>query len=135
MGCAVPTLISSGPSYHFSNVVLLFVTFSPPNPVTPSSQMEPHAYPTRRSTWRYIRVESGLALIPLVTRPLPSPQKAGLMDYAVPPLISPGPSHHFSDMGLLSVTLGTAQDKCPIIHFGSLLCQSLLHLRQFLWRK
>ncbi|KAJ8432486.1 LOW QUALITY PROTEIN: hypothetical protein Cgig2_003563 [Carnegiea gigantea] len=38
--------------------------------------MGPHAYATCRSAWRDIRVRSGLVLIPLVTGPLPSPQKA-----------------------------------------------------------
>ena len=47
----------------------------------------------------------GLALIPLVTGPFPSPQKAGLMGCAAPPFISPGPSHLSSDVGLFVLTV------------------------------
>lgn len=68
-----------------------------PNPVTPSSLLGPLAYTTRRSAWRDIRVGSGLTLITLVTRPLSSPQMAGLIGCAAPLLISLGPSHHFSE--------------------------------------
>ncbi|KAJ8430477.1 hypothetical protein Cgig2_003059 [Carnegiea gigantea] len=68
----------------------------------------PPAYPARRSVWRDIGVGSGVALMPLVTGPLPSSQKIGLMGCAAPPRISPGPSHHFSDMRLLSVTYSNA---------------------------
>jgi len=39
-------------------------------------------------------------LIPLVTGPLLSPQKAGLKGCAAPPFISPGTSHLSSDVGL-----------------------------------
>ena len=34
-----------------------------------------------------------------VTGPLPSPQKVGLMGFAMPPFISPGPSNYLFDVG------------------------------------
>jgi len=46
--------------------------------------------------------------MPLVTRPLLSPQKTSLMGYAAPPFISPGPSRLSSDVGLLSYLRHTA---------------------------
>jgi len=65
--------------------------------------------------WRDIGVGSGLALIPLVTGPLPSPQKVNLKRCAAPPFISLGPFHFFSDVGLfvLTVTLGTDPQETP----------------------
>ena len=63
------------------------------------------AYPTRWGAWRDIGVGSGLALIPLVTGPLPSPQKVNLKRCAAPPFISPGPSHLSSDVGLFVLTM------------------------------
>ena len=64
-------------------------------------------YSTHWNAWQDIGVVFGMALIPLVTWSLLSPQKAGLMMCAVSPLISLGRSHHFSDVGFLSVTLGS----------------------------
>jgi len=54
-----------------------------------------------------------------VTGPLPSPQKVSLMGCAAPPLISPGPSHHFSDVGLLSVTLSPTQSYDALVTDGA----------------
>lgn len=43
--CVTPPRISPGLSYHLSDVGFLSVKFCPPNPVMPSSQMGPRAYP------------------------------------------------------------------------------------------
>lgn len=79
----------------------------PPNPEALSSQMGPLVYPIKLERLaRYrSRVGSRLALIPLVIGSILSPQKVNLMGCATPPLISQGPSHHLSYVGLLSVTL------------------------------
>ena len=87
--------------------------------MTPLPQMGPLAYPACRNAWRDIRVGSGLALIVLVTGSLISPQKASLMGCTVSPLVSPGLSHYFSDVGLLSVTLGRLAE-------GGVCCSSLI---------
>ena len=55
------------------------MTFTPPNIVTPLSQIDPPAYPTCWDTWQYIEVEYELTVISFVTRLLLSPQKGGLM--------------------------------------------------------
>mgnify|MGYP007039590663 CR=1 FL=1 len=61
-------------------------------------------YAVCRSTWQDIGVGSELTLIQLVTRPLPSSQRAGLIRCAAPLLISTGSFHHFFNVGFLSVT-------------------------------
>jgi len=81
---------------------ILTVTFSPTQSCDALVTYGPPAYPTRWGTWRDIGVGSGLALISLVTGPLPSPQKTGLMGCAAPQFISPGPSHLSFDVRLLS---------------------------------
>ena len=65
----------------------------------------PPAYPTRWGAWQDIEVGSGLAPIPLVTRPLPSSQKTSLMGCAALLFISPESSHFLSDVGLFVLTM------------------------------
>jgi len=84
---------------------VLTVTFSPTQSCDALVTDGPPAYPTRWGAWRDIGVGSGLALIPLVTGPLPSPQKVNLKGCAAPPFISPGPSHLSSDVGLFVSTV------------------------------
>uniref|UniRef100_A0A7C9DIY4 Uncharacterized protein n=1 Tax=Opuntia streptacantha TaxID=393608 RepID=A0A7C9DIY4_OPUST len=55
--------------------------------------------------WRDTGVGPGLALIPLVTGPLPSPPKTSLKGCAAPPFISPRIPHLSSDVGLLVLTV------------------------------
>jgi len=91
---SVPLLLSSGPSHHVFNVRLLSVTFSSPTQSCDAPQ----------SAWRDIGIESGLALIPLLTRLLLSLKgQSDRMCSAT--AYSPEPSHHFFDMGLSYVTL------------------------------
>uniref|UniRef100_A0A7C8YJF4 Secreted protein n=1 Tax=Opuntia streptacantha TaxID=393608 RepID=A0A7C8YJF4_OPUST len=90
---------------------VLTVTFSPTQSCDALVTDGPPAYPTCWGAWRDIEVGYRLTLIPLVTGPLPSPQKVNLKRCAAPPFISPGPSHLFSDVGLfvLTVTFSSTQ--------------------------
>ena len=48
MKCAASSLMSPGPARHLSDVGYFIRYILPqPNPVTPSSQMDPSIYPTR----------------------------------------------------------------------------------------
>lgn len=49
----------------------------------------------------------------------PLPKKAGLMGCVAPPFISSGPSHHFSDVGLLSMTLSPTQSCDALVTDGA----------------
>jgi len=103
--CTASSLISPESSHHFFDVGLLSVTFSPTQSCGALVIDRSPAYLARRSVWRDIGVGSGLTTISLITRPLFSLQNS-LMGCAAPPFISSGPSHHFSDVGFLSITLG-----------------------------
>ena len=92
--------ISPDPSYLLSDMgpFVLLMTFSPTQSCDVLVTDGPLAYPTRSGVWRDIGVRSGLALIPLVTEPLPSLQKTSLVGCATLPFISSGPSYLSSDV-------------------------------------
>uniref|UniRef100_A0A7C9EWH8 Uncharacterized protein n=1 Tax=Opuntia streptacantha TaxID=393608 RepID=A0A7C9EWH8_OPUST len=111
MEYAISLFISLEP-FHLSFKVGLFVLtmiFSSTQSCNILVADESLAYLTCWGAWRNIGVKSGLALIPLVMRPLPSPQKTSLMECAAPPFISPESSHLSSDIRLfiLTVTLSS----------------------------
>ena len=66
--------------------------------------MGPPAYPIRWDAWRDIGVGYGLALVPLVTAPLPSLQKDGLMGVQHHYLQAQDPPITYSIWDFLSVT-------------------------------
>ena len=119
MGCVAPPLISPWPSHHFSDLGLLSVTFSPTQfcdaLVTVGAPCLPR--PSKRLARHRSRVwvgsnTPGHGAINLS----PKSQSDGVCSAS---LISPWPSYHFSDVGLLSVTLGRLAE-------GGVCCSSLI---------
>jgi len=109
MGCSATVYKPKTlPSLIRCRKFLLTVTFSPTQSCDALVTDGSPSNPTRWSAWRDIRVGSESALIPLVTRPLPSLKKSGPMGCAAPPFINLEPSYLSSDVKffVLSITQG-----------------------------